>query len=1035
MDREALRARLLGTMDLRLGAQQLPPLDSARAESLLAYLLLHRDAPQPRQRLAFLLWPESTERQAQTNLRKVLHTLRRALPDADRLIEVGPRTLRWHGDAPVELDVEQFERALAEGRFEEAVERYGGELLEGRYDEWLLGERERLAALHLEALERLARMHEQNRRWPEAIRYTERLVAQDPLREASHRLLMQLCQASGDRARAVRAYHVCATTLERELGIEPAPETRSLYESLVAAAPVGAATLEVAPAVPSTSAVGSNRPETSPFVGRSAELARLIAVWGEATSGRARLVLVTGEAGVGKTRLVDELRAHVGAVTVEARAYPAEGPVAYGLATGWLRSQPVGARLSRLDRPHLTELARLLPELVSQVPPPEPLPEAELRRRLFAAITRALLAAGAPLLLIVDDAHWADAQSLRVIHYLMRVAPSARLLVAVTARREELDENHPLVSLTTALQVLERFSEIELDRLDREETALLVERITGAPLGAAELGRLYGDSEGNPLFVVEALQPDAPAASKVQAVITGRLAGLSQPATALAGVAAAIGRAFTADVLAAAAGLQEQAFVAALDELWRRGIVRAHGPNAYDFSHGRIRDAALAALSPPRRRQSHLAVARALEQSEGAAPAALALHYEQAGATAEAVRWHARAAEAAQWLHAHTDAVRALERALALSEELPPGPDTAELQLRLLTALPAPLLAIEGYGSERIERVHTRALQLLNKLGSEPASPLVWSLALAALTRGDWEPARAFGERLRDRAERDGDQVLRVESEYIQGIAAYWPGRLAEARRHFEAAMLRFQPARRRAHVLRYGQDPELIVRLRLAHTLWLLGERGEADRQRDLALTAAQESSHTYSRAAAFVWAAIVAIDRGEAAEFRRHVQALGPYAVDDAPAQVELPLEMFGGFLDVLDGRTAAGLARVRAVRERVVRGRAPAPGLPGVATRLLLEGYAVAGEPEAGLALADEALGMGRGAELWESEIRRLRAIFRAALGSPAAEIASELECALAVAQRQRARAFEERIRETLGERGLSHDRAIDERTKEA
>jgi DNA-binding SARP family transcriptional activator len=87
-----LRARLLGPVDLRSGAQQLAPLESARAESLLAYLLLHRDAPQPRQRVAFLLWPESTEAQAQTNLRKVLHVLRRALPDADRLIETGPGT-------------------------------------------------------------------------------------------------------------------------------------------------------------------------------------------------------------------------------------------------------------------------------------------------------------------------------------------------------------------------------------------------------------------------------------------------------------------------------------------------------------------------------------------------------------------------------------------------------------------------------------------------------------------------------------------------------------------------------------------------------------------------------------------------------------------------------------------------------------------------------------------------------------------------------------------------------------------------------
>src|SRR3954449_4377051 len=139
-----LRARLLGGMELRLGERPLRALDSARVESLLGYLLLHRDAPQPRQRLAFLLWPDSTEPQARTNLRKVLHHLRRALPDAERFIEVGPRTLRWRPDAPLWLDVEHFQRALAGGRLEEAVETYTGALLEGSYDEWLADERDRL---------------------------------------------------------------------------------------------------------------------------------------------------------------------------------------------------------------------------------------------------------------------------------------------------------------------------------------------------------------------------------------------------------------------------------------------------------------------------------------------------------------------------------------------------------------------------------------------------------------------------------------------------------------------------------------------------------------------------------------------------------------------------------------------------------------------------------------------------------------------------------------------------------------------------
>jgi DNA-binding SARP family transcriptional activator len=1006
MGQNTLRVRLLGTVDLQLGNQPLPSLDSARAESLLAYLLLHRDAPQPRQRLAFLLWPGSSEGQAQTNLRKVLHTLRRALPDADRLIEIGPRTLRWRSDAPLWLDVEQFEQAVAGGRPAEAVGLYAGDLLEGRYDDWLAAERERLAGLHADALQRLARQHEQENRWPDAIRCVERLVARDPLREDYHRLLIRLCQASGDRARAVRAYHVCATTLEDELGIEPAPETRVLYESLVAGGQADRS---------------SKVPGTPPLVGRDDERARVVAAWHAAASGRPQLVLVTGEAGIGKTRLVEELRAHTGAVTAEARGYPAEGPLAYGVATAWLRSGPVAARVTRLVRPDLVDLARLLPELAGQVTPPEPLPEAELRHRLHGAIGRALLAAGAPLLLIVDDAQWADAQSLRLIHDLIRSAPSARLLVAATARREELDEHHPLTALTTALAAQGRLTEIGLARLSRADTARLAGHITRVPLDAAGLGRLYADSEGNPLFVVEALRPDAPAAaSKVQAVIAGRLAHLSPEAAAVAGVAAAIGRAFTADLLAAASGLDDPAFVAALDELWRRGILRAHGPNAYDFSHGRIRDAAYAALGPPRRRHLHLAIARALEGGDNPAAAAIAPHYEQAGAIAQAIRWHERAAEAAQWLHAHADAVRALERALTLSGQLSASPGTAALQLRLLTALPAPLLALEGYASERMTLMHTRALQLAGQLGSEPEPPLVWSLTMAALTRGEWEPARGFAGQLRARAERDDDQVLWVESGYLQGIAAYWPGRLTEARRHFEAAMDRFRPEHRRAHVLRYGQDPELLVRLRLAHTLWLLGHPAEADRQRDLALRAAAESSHGYSRAVVWVWAAIVAADRGEVAEFRRHVRELTAAPADEGPAQVRLAAELFVGRLSVLDGRTDQGLEHMRTVHAQLIGGQAPAPGLPGVATRLLLEGYALADQPEAGLALAGQALGMGRGAQLWEAEIRRLRATFLAARGAPAEQIEAELERALTVAQRQEARAFEQRILETLTER---------------
>jgi tetratricopeptide (TPR) repeat protein len=323
--------------------------------------------------------------------------------------------------------------------------------------------------------------------------------------------------------------------------------------------------------------------------------------------------------------------------------------------------------------------------------------------------------------------------------------------------------------------------------------------------------------------------------------------------------------------------------------------------------------------------------------------------------------------------------------------------------------------------------LHARALQLADVLGQEPEPPLVWSLAMAALTQGEWETARSFGEQLRARAGLDGDELLHVESDYILGIAAYWRGDLERARTHFEAALARFRPANRRAHVLRYGQDPELLVRTRLAHALWLLGDEEEADRQLELGLAAAGESSHAYSRAVALIFAAVLAADRSDAEALRRHASSLEPY-LEDAPAQVVLPAALLSGYLDVRDGRTATGLERARKAHDRVVDSWAPAPGVPGVASRLLLECYVRAGDASEGLALADDALSSGRGAELWEAEIRRLRAELLQALGGSEEEVTDELRHALSVAERQRAVAFEQRIRETLAERTLGHDRAI-------
>ena len=1023
-----LRIRLLGELDLRYDGAALPPLESARAASLLAYLLLHRRAPQPRQRLAFLFWPDSNEPQARTNLRHVLHKLRRVLPDADRFLEVTNRTVRWRPDAPFWLDVAAFEEALARAEaadgglaaLREAVELYAGDLLEGSYDEWVFGERERLRGRYLEALERLAARLESRGDHARAIPYAERVVRHDPLREEAYRLLMRLHQARGDGARALRVYHECEATLERELGVEPSASTREAYEALLPLEPVERKTA---------------RPGGPPLVGRASEWERLTALWRAAESGRAQLVLVTGEPGIGKTRFVEKLRswcAHRGAVTAEARSYAAEGVLAYGPVVAWLRSEAFKPRLKRLDRARLTELARLLPELLSEVPglaTPQPLPESEQRQRVFDALAHAIFLSESPLLLVAEDVHWSDRETLQFLHYLVRVGPKARLLVAATARREEVDPRHPLNELIAALQALERFAEIPLDRLARAETAILAERLAGRPLEKPRADRLYADTEGNPLFVVETLRAGwtsegaARISPKVQAVIESRLAQLSEPARELTGVAAAIGREFTLELLAQASDADERTLVSCLDELWRRRIVREQGADAYDFSHDRIREVAYLTLTPARRRHLHLRIARALESAyaRDSRPVSgqLAAHYERARSFDRAVTWYGRAAEAAQRLHANVEVIRFLDRALDLLHALPETPERHARELAILSALPTPLGAIEGYSSDRLIRAQRRALELASALGVEPSPPLLRSLAITSLSREDFERARRFGEQMRARSVREADDVLLVKSEYVLGISAFWQGELDPARAHFEAAAERYRPEHRPTHLLRYGLDPRVVCLSRLGNTLRFLGRPEAATRARDSAL--AEEIGHPHSRGTALVFAAMLAVDMREPARVREYTSKLNE-RIDLQWRPTRVSCAALNGFVEVLDGRAASGIAHIRRTFDET-HGAEHAPGMLASVVRLLLEACAVAGQANTGLDAAERALAMGT--RLWDAEVRRLRAEFLAALGAPATEVEADLQSALEIARRQKAKSLELRAAVSLLRHRIAHE----------
>lgn len=972
------RIRLLGEFQARLDGLDVSSLGSARIESLLAYLVLHRDAPQPRRRVASALWPDSAEAQARTNLRHVLHTLRQGIPGVERYVEITARTLRWRPDAPLRLDVDDFDALLAavgdEGRrdaLRQAIALYDGDLVDGCPDEWLAGERDRLRRRHLDALAELARLCEACGELGEAVRHAEQLLRLDELREDVCRQLMRLHAARGDRATAVRVFHRCSTTLARELGVEPSEATRTAYRTLAAAAP----------------GVATSPPERTggpPLVGRAAEMARLATAWRSATAGHAQLVLVTGEAGVGKTRLAEEFRrwcTRTGGAAAEARCYPAEGPLAYGPVTDWLRSAAVRPRLPRLDVARLSELARLLPELVVEVPGltrPEPLPENDQRHRLFEAVTLAVLAADGPLLLVVDDVPHADRETCQLLHYLLRSRPSARLLVVSTARSEDLDPRHPVHDLLAAVRERGRCVEIELSRLNQDETALVAERLTGHRLAEPELRRFHRETEGNPLFVVEALRAGWSAASplspRVQSVIEARLTRLSERARDVLDVAAVIGREFPTDVLAAACRTDEDDLVGGLDELWRRRIVRDHGAT-YDFAHDKIRQVAYQSVTPARRRVLHRRVAAALERMNadpGPQSARIAAHYEQAGDAERAIAWYRTAAKAAQLLHANARAVQLLDRALELLESLPESTERLRLELELRTALLAPLVPVHGYRSPVIAAAQQRARELTALLGTEPTPPLVRSLALEALTRADFPEAVRCGNLLRAAGERRGDDVLVVEGAYVLGIASFWQADLHPARRHFELAAERYRPPDRTLHLINYGQDPKVVCLSRLANTLWFLGSADHAAAARAAAIDWAERIDHRFSTTVALTFGALLAVDMDDEPGAREWTARLVARGQERMNAHVA---RGFQGYITVLDGDTDAGLAEIRASVDHARRSPS-APGQHAMLLRVLLAACLAAGDRDAALTSADRLLEMGGPARLWAPVARRVR-----------------------------------------------------------
>jgi DNA-binding SARP family transcriptional activator len=653
---------------------------SAKAIALLAYLALNR-APQPRERLLALLWAESAEDAARKNLRNTLWAIRKAL--GDNVIEadnnrVALSPIVWN-------DVRVFEQ-MANQVMDESVDPmldvYRGPFLDGLtlteapdFELWMTGERERLSLLYMQVITRLVETRRREGNWQAVITLTRRALAQDGLHEAMHRALIEAHARIGDRAEALRQYDLLRTTLNHELGVDPLPETETLRTAILSG-DLNPATppAPVPDRVEKRPAILGDAPR-APFIGRQAQLDALSEELALASTHQTRVVLITGEMGMGKSRLWREWAASLpeSIFALDARALESTQNLPFAPIKELFNRRICEQRLFGANTPlspvWLAEMARLFPEIkltFPDLPMPAALPVEEERHRILEAFTQTLMALKAdPLILFIDDLHWADRATLNWCDYLIhRLRDEALLLVMAYRPHEAPTTLVHLVASWTREGVTRR---LPLDRLSDADSFSLLESLVGTTEHAERIGTL---SAGNPYYLIELSRTKAEQVpTTLIELVTARLDRLPESARQVLQAAAVLEPDFDFPTLTKVSGRSEDEMLDALDALLAADVLTEHA-GEYTFVHPLVATIVRNSMSYARSAVLHrrAAIAREAKYANQLPIVAgrLAAHYEIAGEPIKAAEYADMASAHAMSLAAYAEAESFLRQALRL---------------------------------------------------------------------------------------------------------------------------------------------------------------------------------------------------------------------------------------------------------------------------------------------------------------------------------------------------------------------------------
>ncbi len=799
----------------------------------------------------------------------------------------------------------------------------------------------------------------------------------------------------------------------------------------------------------------SSPPEAfTPLVGRDQEVGLLLDRWEHVKDGRGHAVLLSGEAGIGKSRLVRVLKDRVAGeryVRWECRCSPYHQDSAlyplidlFERALQFERNDAPIERLMKIEaglvRYHLAQ-----PEAISlwaallSVPLPDQHPPLNLspqrqKEKTFEAIMALLLALAAsqPLLFVIEDLHWADPSTRELVDLLFAQVPASSLLLLMTSR----PEFRPPWSSRS------HFTPLTVNRVTRNQTELMVERVTGGKALPAEvLQQIVAKTDGVPLFVEEltrmVLESDLLRDVGDRYELTGPLPPLAIPSTLqdslmarldrlatvkeVAQVGAALGRTFHYELLRAIASVDDTTLRQALARLGESDLLHQRGvpPDAtYIFKHALIQDTAYQSMLVSRRHQLHRTIANTLVErfpdTAATQPELVAHHYTEAGLAEHAIDYWLRAGQRAVERSANLESIAHLAKGLSVLASLRDDRHRLERELALRTVLGPALMSTKGLGAREVEENYTRALELCRALGERPE--------LFAVLRGLWEfhelrgdlkTALELGEQLLRLAVAADDSALQLVAHDVLGDTLYWLGEFPRSLDHLERGIALYRPDEHGALAHQHaGYDPGVACRSFSAYTLWYLGYPDRAVQRNEEAIALAQELSQAFTTSLAVQFGTLVRHLRGEAARAQAGAENNIALCTEQANAFFLGCGMVEHGWAIARQGQADEGIALILRGME-VCRGSGSVLEFPHCWASLA-DAYRCAGRFEEALRAVAEGLAQARetSARFNEAELCRLKGELLLLGGADSREEEAE-RCfreALDIARRQSAKSIE-------------------------